>query len=150
MARRVPSAWLSVERLLEAFDDGFHRDDHHQDSVGQRVVVVRGWGRLVDRYVDGEVGIRFDVHARSPARDLKRGNLAFFFERAVRGYDEGFDSASLGWSEKRLLVSGPGRHDVESSVSILPRPIVQQIERLGHELHRVRLLWNRVRLAVAQ
>src|SRR6266571_1158045 len=114
-----PSAWLSVERFLEPLDDGVHDDDHELGPLTQRVLFdakageVLGRQRLAQRYIDGQVGIRYEVQARPPSGHAKRRHLTLFFERSVGRDDYGVDCTSLRRFEKRVLVGGPGRDRME-------------------------------------
>src|SRR4051794_20971899 len=127
----VEPPWVSVERILETLNEQLDGGEPVPRAVEQGVFVVGGRRSILDGYVDGEVGIGVHFKARRPVADLEGGDFALTFEQAVLGDVHPFEAASGREVELRVPVGAPRGDDAEAAMAVLPRQIVDRVERLG-------------------
>lgn len=84
------------------------------------------WDRLIERYMNVEVGICLDLHMRFPSLDSERCNFVLVFQGATGGDIKTANTGTLGYAESRRRLGGPAIDNVEFPVTVAPRQIVQQ------------------------
>lgn len=127
-------AWIRAnpalldEAILNALDDDPDSRIHRSNSIVQGVVAGAPLGFLVDAYLNGDISIHVYFHSRREAVEPKRYHFAAVFEKSGRGiaYPDGSNPG------RQIKICGaparPRSDDVESSMSILPGPVVQDAE----------------------
>ncbi len=76
-----PETRLAVAALKAQADccDGL---DHFRHAGEECLGTAVRWNRLIERYVNTEIGICLDVHARFPSIDSERRDLTFVFQKS--------------------------------------------------------------------
>lgn len=70
----------NIIRLFQSVDDPLCGLDHGFDPRVEGVVRMGCDGKLIERYINGEVGVCLNVHSSFPALDFKSGDLLFVFQ----------------------------------------------------------------------
>lgn len=65
-------------------DDGCDSPFHASESLGNGVNVVAWGGNLIQRYVEGEIGICVHRHAVRPSLKFESGDVCFVFQNELR------------------------------------------------------------------
>lgn len=85
--------------FFELINNGLYPDCHSARPLSESVIVSSGWRRLVDNYINKDIGICLYVHTVSPTIDLKLGDLVFQFQKTVIRDSEIFKTSSFRNSE---------------------------------------------------
>lgn len=143
-----PNPWLAANPSLGklAAADFLELQDDHVDTgrdvsgaVTQSVGVVRLWRRLIDRYVNGEIGVRLQVHSRAPTGEFERGDLRIVFQVVVGRGEQPLQYDPRGKTQKGVAVRRPGTRDVQKSMPVLSRPVIEDAE-VPFDVVRLQLL----------
>jgi len=130
--------WLRGSKaLLKALDDDVHGGAHEPTTLAEGVEIVTRWRGLAERYINGEIGVRFECHAPFPTPDSECCDLAFVFQVAIPN-DQHPAQFRSGWKvELGAGIGGPGRGDVKPSVPVFARQVVEDGEAVEHESRAV-------------
>ncbi len=105
---------------------------HLDESGAQSVGIIPRWRFLARRYVDGEIGIAFEAHARFPTVDEEVSHLVIVFEKAIPSDREPFESGAGRDVDLGVAVAAPRSEDVQSSMAVQARPIAKDLEMVRH------------------
>jgi hypothetical protein len=120
----------TLEALFERANQKLHGLYHGDHPVPEGVVVGTRWRRLVDRYVNREIGICLYLRSGDVSIQSEAYDLAFVFQKSTpRGNDKTRDAHTIRESQFRSSIGRPRADKMDSSVSILSCPVVQDGER---------------------
>jgi hypothetical protein len=112
-------------KFLECCDDIRDCFDHSSDPIPEGIVVGTSWRNLVNRYVNEEVGVCLHIHVRTPSLYFEVGDFAFIFQKAGLNRIHVDEGSSFGNSDLGIDVRSPRHNNVQSSMPVNPRPIVE-------------------------
>lgn len=115
-----------IEVLLENLPDSLNGNPHRQ-----RNFLETESRSLIDRYLEGEVGLHVHLRARNKISDLKSRDLALVFEKMLACQEVArFESHSLGETDSQSSIGNCCARKVQPSVPINSSPIIENFEDL--------------------
>jgi hypothetical protein len=120
----------TLEALFERANHNLRGLYHGDHPMPEGIVVGTRWRRLVDRYVNREIGICLYLRSGDVSIQPEAYDLAFVFQKSTpRSDDKTRDAHTSRESQFRSSIGCPRADKMDFSVSILPCPVVEDGER---------------------
>ncbi len=95
------------------------------EPVSESVVRVAWWRRLVDRYINHQIGICLHFHSWNEPGGFEGGDLAFVFQKAIGIDPDRFEGHSARKANPGVGLRTPRADNMKLPVPVLSRPIVE-------------------------
>src|SRR6266702_339769 len=111
--------------VFDPFNHYSNRVNHGCDPSAESVICRARWGRLIEGYINEEIGICLHVHTWLPSLNSEISNLALVFQKRTTDGVHVRESSTSRNPQFRGSPRGPRTNNMKSSVPVLSSPVVK-------------------------